>query len=135
MRKFGRFGMVALIAAIGTAGTAHANGVMAEANLARAHGEWGAELGGGYALQGGGFTLRPMAGVMLYDRDGTETRLFGKVEASYTLPASLEFGLGARFTSDRTRGYALVSMPIAPAVRLRANAGEGYFALGARLSF
>lgn len=136
MQKFWVRGALAMALAMGAAGAAQANGLVAEAGLARVHGGWGGEFGAGYEFSGAGFTLRPLVGVAVYDRnDDTRTRLFGKAEATYTLPASLEFGLGARFTSDKTRGYALVSLPLAPAVRVRLNAGDGYFAVGGRLSF
>lgn len=128
--------IVAGMAVLGGAQGAQANGLVAEANLARWHGDWGGELGAGYAFEAAGFTLRPMAGVMLQDDgDGTGTKLYGKIEASYTLPASVELGLGARLSGDRTRSYALVSLPLAPKIRVKGNVGDGYFALGARLDF
>lgn len=46
-----------------------ANGLTLEANGARAHGHWGAELGAGYTLSAGGFSLRPIVGAFIYRGD------------------------------------------------------------------
>lgn len=46
-----------------------ANGIALEANGARAHGVWGGELGIGYSLTAGGFSLRPMVGAFIYQGD------------------------------------------------------------------
>jgi hypothetical protein len=48
---------------------AFADGIAIEANGARAHGVWGGELGVGYDLSIGGFTLRPIAGAFIYQGD------------------------------------------------------------------
>lgn len=48
---------------------ASANGIMLEANGARAQGRWGGELGLGYSLSAGGFSLRPIAGAFLHRGD------------------------------------------------------------------
>ena len=46
--------------------SASAKGLGLEANGARAHGVWGGELGIGYSLSAGGFSLRPVVGGFLY---------------------------------------------------------------------
>jgi len=48
---------------------AMANGIALEANGARAQGVWGGELGVGYSLSAGGFSLRPMVGAFVYQGD------------------------------------------------------------------
>ena len=62
-------GIIATILTIGIATAAHADGVVVEANGARAHGVWGGELGVGYAFEVSGFTLRPMVGGFVYKGD------------------------------------------------------------------
>src|SRR3546814_16909371 len=65
-----KFGAVALAAAIALQCVpAMANGIMVEANGARAHGRWGGELGLGYTLSAGGFSLRPIVGAFIYQGD------------------------------------------------------------------
>ena len=76
---------------------AHAEGVGAEVNYGRADGHWGTEIGAGYALDLGGFSLKPGGGVYLRDGD---TRLYGRVEATYALPVSATIGAGVRFLPE-----------------------------------
>ncbi|ANK14178.1 hypothetical protein A9D12_07195 [Erythrobacter neustonensis] len=42
---------------------------MVEGNGARSEGVWGAELGLGYQVTAGGFSLRPIGGVLVYQGD------------------------------------------------------------------
>ena len=139
--------------------------VAVEGNVARADSEWGAELGAGYAIKSSGFALRPMAGVLVYsgdndryykddvggdtrcrDRtngqfaddgkcDNTAVKAYAKLEATYTLLGSAEFGLGARYSGDDVQPYGMVSFPVAPRIRIKANAGDDYYALGLRADF
>ena len=139
--------------------------VAVEGNVARADSEWGAELGAGYAIKSSGFALRPMAGVLVYsgdndryyqddvggqtrcrDRtngqfaddgkcDNTAIKAYAKLEATYTLLGSAEFGLGARYSGDDVQPYGMVSFPVAPRTRIKANAGDDYYALGLRADF
>ncbi|WP_066515205.1 hypothetical protein [Sphingobium cloacae] len=111
---------------------AHADGLGAEVNYGRADGHWGAEIGAGYAMGIGGFTLTPGAGVYL--RNGDE-RLYGRVEAAYTLPASATIGIGARFSSAHTRPYATLAMPLLPKLRVKGNVGPKYYAVGLTLGY
>ncbi len=157
------------VAALGLAlvpGTAQAD-IVAEGNVARADGDWGVELGGGFdVLSIGGFKLRPMGGVFVYSDDDEryyedrnslgptqcrdrETgffvddercddgalRAYAKVEATFTLLGTAEAGLGARYSVGNLRPYATASLPIVPLVRLKANVGDGYYALGVKGSF
>ncbi|EQB01752.1 hypothetical protein FHS51_001891 [Sphingobium wenxiniae] len=122
----------AVLATVGLAPSAHAEGLGAEANYGRADGHWGAEVGAGYAMGVGGFSLTPGAGVYL--RDGG-TRLYGRVEAAYTLPASATIGIGARFSSDNTRPYATLAMPLIPKLRIKGNVGPKYYAVGLTLGY
>lgn len=120
----------ALVAALPTA--AQAEGLGAEANYGRADGHWGTEIGAGYALNMAGFSLTPGAGV--YIRDG-DTKLYGRVEAAYTIPLSATIGAGVRFSGDNTRPYATLAMPIIPKVRAKANVGPKYYAVGLTLGY
>jgi hypothetical protein len=164
MRKL--IAAAATAAALIAAPAALANGVMVEANGARAHSEWGGELGIGYNLSLGGFSLRPIGGVFIYKGDNDryyeddlsngQTRCrdtsngqfaddekcndaavkpYGKIEATYTLLGSLEFGGGARFSSEKVRAYGTTSVPLAPLVRLKGNIGDRYYAIGLRAGF
>lgn len=121
------------LAILGLSSTsASAEGIGAEANYARANGDWGAEFGGGYALDLGGFSLTPGAGVHLSDGDA---RLYGRIEATYSLPASLTFGAGIRISGDDPRPYATVAMPLLPKVALKGNVGPKYAAVGLRVGY
>jgi hypothetical protein len=111
---------------------AYANGVVAEANYARANGNWGTELGGGLDVGAGPISIRPIAGVFL--RDGG-TAFYAKGEATFTLPASAEIGAGARFSGDRVRAYGTASVPLLPWIRLKGNIGDRYYAIGLRAGF
>jgi hypothetical protein len=112
--------------------TAHAEGLGAEANYARADGHWGTELGAGYAMGIAGFSLTPGAGV--YIRDG-DTKLYGRVEAAYTIPLFATIGAGVRFSGDNTRPYATLAMPLIPKLRAKANVGPKYYAVGLTLGY
>lgn len=67
--------------------------------------------------------------------DNTAVKAYGKIEATYTLPASVELGGGARFSSEKVRPYGTVSFPIGPKIRVKGNAGDRYYALGLRADF
>jgi len=120
----------ALVAICATA--AHAEGLGAEANYGRADGRWGTELGVGYSLDVAGFSLTPAAGVFL--RDGG-SRAYGRVEATYSIPASITIGAGVRFSGANTRPYATVAMPLIPRVRLKGNLAPKYYTAGVTLGF
>lgn len=122
----------AAFAILGVSSPALAEGVGVEANYARANGHWGAEFGGGYAMDLGGFSLTPGAGV--YVRDGA-TRLYGRVEATYALPGSLAFGAGVRISGDDPRPYATVALPLLPKVSVKGNLGPKYAAVGLRVGY
>ncbi|MFB9059476.1 MULTISPECIES: hypothetical protein [Sphingobium] len=119
-------------ATLAFAPAAHAEGIGAEVNYGRADGHWGTEIGAGYAMDIGGFSLTPGGGVYLRDED---TKLYGRVEASYTLPASATIGAGVRFSGDNTRPYATLAMPLIPKLRAKANVGPKYYALGLTLGY
>lgn len=121
---------LAVIAVAGFASTAQAQGLGVEGSYSRADGHWGTELGAGYALGVAGFKLTPSGGVFL--RDGG-TRLYGRVEATYTIPLSLTLGAGVRVSGDNVRPYATVAMPLIPMLKLKGNIGPKYY--GAGLTF
>lgn len=112
--------------------TAQAQGIGVEAGYGRADGHWGAELGAGYAFDLAGFSLKPGAGVYL--RDGG-TRVYGRVEAAYTLPASATIGLGVRVSNANVRPYATLAMPLLPKVAVKGNVGPKYYAVGLTLGY
>lgn len=111
---------------------AQAEGLGAELNYGRADGHWGTEIGAGYALDVAGFSLTPGAGVYLRDGD---TKLYGRVEATYSLPAFATIGAGVRFSGDNTRPYATVALPLVPKLRVKGNVGPKYYAMGLTLGY
>ena len=111
---------------------AQAEGLGAELNYGRADGHWGTEIGAGYAMDVAGFSLTPGAGVYLRDGD---TKLYGRVEATYSLPAFATIGAGVRFSGDNTRPYATIAMPLIPKLRAKGNIGPKYYAVGLTLGY
>ena len=122
----------AAIAMLAIAPAAHAEGLGAEVNYGRAQGDWGAELGAGYAFDLAGFSLTPSAGVYLKDGD---TSIYGRVEATYTLPAAATIGAGVRFSGDDPRPYATIAMPLLPKLQVKGNVGPKYYAVGLTLGY
>ncbi|WP_407695218.1 hypothetical protein [Sphingobium herbicidovorans] len=127
-----KYAAAALLSALALAPSAHAEGLGVEANYGRADGHWGTEIGAGYAMDVAGFSLTPGAGVYL--RDGN-TKLYGRVEAAYTLPASATIGAGVRVSGDNVRPYATIAMPIFPKLRAKGNIGPKYYTLGLTLGY
>lgn len=136
--------------------------VTAEANVARAEGDWGGELAVGVpVISDGGFSITPGAGVFFHHRDhpgyvnqdsqcfskssgdrvsdgkcdNSGTKIFGKVEAMYRLPTALGFGIGARLIGDDVRAYGTVSMPLLPRIDVKGNFGDHYLAAGLQARF
>lgn len=141
---------------------AMASTVTAEANVARAEGDWGGELAVGVpVIQDGGFSITPGVGAFFHKRDhdgyyadgsdcfrssddaqvsdgkcdNSGTRLFAKLEATYRLPVSLAVGVGARFIGGDLRAYGTASMPLAPHFDVKANIGDHYLAAGVQARF
>lgn len=139
--------------------------VSLEANGARADSEWGAELGVGFDLGAGGFTLRPGGGLFVYPGENeryyfdefdngnsqcrdttngqfvdsercnnTELRAYARVEATYTITGGAEFGIGGRYSGSEVSPYGTLSFPVSPKLKVKANAGNDYYALGLRAS-
>lgn len=132
MRKSTVIMAATVLAASMAATSAHAEGLGVEANYARANGHWGAELGAGYSLDVGGFSLTPGGGVHIRDGD---TKLYGRLEATYSLPASLTIGAGVRISGDDPRPYATVALPLLPKVQIKGNVGPKYGAVGLRVGY
>lgn len=130
MRKMAIRAMACL--AIGGLTTNAYAGPGVEANGARADGHWGGEFGGGYAFGMAGFSLTPGAGLLVHDGDA---KLYGRIEAAFTIPASARIGAGVRFSSDHSRPYGTVAFPLLPKVAFKANAGPKYYALGLTLGY
>lgn len=152
-----------LVLAVAFACPAAAN-VVLEGNGAYNEEQWGGELGIGYSIGAGGFALTPSVGAFLYQRDNDRyfkddnggnsrcrdssngqyaddekcdnlgAKAYGRVEATYTVPASITFGLGARI-SNEVRPYATAAVPLGPRIQLKGNAGPHYYAAGLRVSF
>lgn len=117
---------------VAAAPAAYAQGLGAEIDYGRADGHWGTEIGAGYAFGLAGFSLTPGGGVYLRDGD---TKLYGRFEATYTLPMSASIGAGVRFSGDNTRPYATIAMPLIPKLRAKANLAPKYYSLGLTLGY
>ncbi|AOR78084.1 MULTISPECIES: hypothetical protein [Sphingomonadaceae] len=144
------------------ASSANAATVTAEANVARSEGSWGGELAVGVpVIQDGGFAITPAVGAFFHKRDhdgyyednsqcfrrsndeqvgdghcdNSGTKIFGKVEATYTLPMSFTLGLGARFIGNDLRAYGTAAMPLAPFLSGKVNVGDHYVAAGVQAKF
>lgn len=116
---------------IGAASAAQA-GIGAEGMGARADGHWGGELGAGYSWGLAGFSITPGAGVLVAH---DHTRLYGRVEAAYKIPAFAKIGAGVRISGDHTRPYGTVAMPLLPMVDIKGNAGPKYYAIGLTVGY
>ncbi|MXO97804.1 hypothetical protein GRI97_02230 [Altererythrobacter xixiisoli] len=93
----------------------------------------------GYEWQnvgGGQSRCRNLGNGQLADDDrcesGRDVSLYGRLEATYTLVGTTEFGVGARISGDEPRVYGTLSFPVLPRIRVKANAGDRYYALGLR---
>jgi len=67
--------------------------------------------------------------------DDTAVKPYARIEATYTVPLVAEVGVGARFSSEKVRPYGTVAIPVLPKIKVKANAGPQYYALGATLGF
>ncbi|WP_260926671.1 hypothetical protein [Novosphingobium sp. 9] len=135
--------------------------VTAEANVAKSEGQWGGELGVGMPIVNDGpIKVTPMVGVFVYDRDhpgyykddgacyansddsevgghhcdGSGTKLYARIEATYSLPMA-SVGLGARWMGDDLRPYGTVAVPIAPLFSVKGDLGDHYLAAGITAHF
>lgn len=110
---------------------ASAQDVAIEGNVARAQGHWGGELGVGYSFRAGPITLRPIGGLLIHsDNDEREVKPYAKAEATVTIPALAELGLGARISGDRTRLYGTAGFDLLPKLKLKGSLGDRYAAIG-----
>jgi hypothetical protein len=153
-------------AALAAASLAFAPAVSAqgvgELNIARAQGDWGAELGIGYQFNLGPIAIRPIGGGFIHQAEGfsrdsfgngqsrcrnesngqfatdescTEVDWYAKAEAAVVTRSGFEVGGGARFSDEKVRPYGLVAFQVARNVKLHAAGGDHYFAGGVRLGF
>jgi hypothetical protein len=127
-----KFLCAALLASAGCATAAQAGTIGAEANVARAEGHWGGELGAGYSFGMAGFSLTPGIG-LLFAND--HTRLYGRVEAAYAIPAFAKLGAGLRISGDHTRPYGTIAFPVLPKVAAKGNIGPKYYAVGLTVGY
>lgn len=153
----------ALATALSVVAVPAAAQITAEANGARADAQWGGELGIGYGIGAAGFKLTPIIGALIYAgdndrysqddnggnprcRDGdtgryaksslcnnTAVSVYGKVEATYSIPLVATIGAGVRVSERDTTPYGTVAFPITPGLKVKGNVGDGYYALGLRL--
>lgn len=131
MTAFKSAALLGALMALTIPAAARAEGVAIEGNLARAQGNWGAELGAGYSFQAGPITLRPIGGVFIHsENDEREVKLYGKAEATLTIPALAEVGAGARISGDRTRLYGTAAFNLLPLLKVKGNLGENYVSIG-----
>jgi len=65
----------------------------------------------------------------------TAALFYGKVEATVTIPAVAELGVGARYLDEKVRPYGIVAVPIAPKIKFVGAGGEDYFSAGLRVGF
>jgi hypothetical protein len=135
--------------------------VVAEADVARAEGDWGGELAAGVpVIEDGGFSITPGVGAFFHKRDhdgfykdssdcfrssndeqvsdgkcdNSGTKVFAKVEATYRLPL-FAVGLGARFIGGDLRAYGTAAMPLMPFLDGKVNVGDHYLAAGVQARF
>jgi opacity protein-like surface antigen len=66
--------------------------------------------------------------------NNTDIDLYGRAEATYTIPFSASIGAGVRVGRDVTP-YGTASFPLLPSLRVKGNAGPDYYAIGLRASF
>lgn len=132
-----RYGMGAALALalLACPALAQAKGLGVEATGGKADGQWGAEVGASYSMGFGPFTVRPVVGAFIPTQDGASTSIYAKGEATFTIPAVAELGLGARLAHEKVRAYALAAFPILPKFKLTLQGGEHYGAAGLRFSF
>ena len=124
----GKFVAAAVLVAAASPAAAQ---IAVEGNGARVDGRWGGEVGVGYGFGAAGFRLTPIVGGLIADGG---TRVYGKVEATYSVPLIATLGVGVRASEDDTTPYGTVALPIAPLLSLKGNVGDGYYALGLKLS-
>ncbi len=65
----------------------------------------------------------------------TAIRAYARLEGTYTLLGTTEVGVGGRYSGNAVRPYVTASFPVLPRVRVKANGGERYLALGLRADF
>jgi len=69
------------------------------------------------------------------DCNNTAAKLYGKVEGTVSVPLFAEIGAGARFSGERVRIYGTAAADIFPRIKLKANVGDRYVALGLMAGF
>ena len=62
-------------------------------------------------------------------------KAYGRVEATYAIPAFAEVGGGVRLSKDKASPYGTIALPLGPSLRLKGNAGDRYYALGLTARF
>jgi len=67
--------------------------------------------------------------------DDTAAKFYGRLEATYSIPAAFTLGGGVRYMSDEFRPYGTVAFPLAPMISVKGNAGPKYFAAGLQARF
>ncbi len=102
--------------------SAFADGVMLEANGARAQDRWGGELGLGYALDAGGFSIRPIGGVFVHagDDDRYERDTFRNGQSRCRDTETGQFASDSKCTNLDVKWYAKLeatyTIPLGPEI-------------------
>jgi len=98
------------VVAVGAAPSALANGLIVEANGARANSEWGGELGLGYDLSISGFTLRPIAGAFIYrgDNDRYEEDTFSNGQTRCRDSRNGQFASDSKCDNAAVKAYGKI---------------------------
>jgi hypothetical protein len=128
-------GVMAVAGMVACPALAQAKGLGVEATGGKTDGQWGAELGASYSMGFGPITVRPVAGAFIPTESGASTSLYAKGEATFTIPAVAELGVGARLAHEKVRPYALAAFPLLPMFKLTLQGGDHYGAAGLRFSF
>ena len=163
MKLLAKTALAALIAAA-PAAPAAAQAVI-EGNGARSEGRWGGELGLGYRVRIGSFSITPAAGgfFMRGDNDRYQRETFSNGQTRCRDTTNGQFAddekcinvdvraygrVEAAFSipgaveigggvriSARARPYGTIAVPIGPSISFKGNAGPDYAALGLRAVF
>lgn len=115
-------GLLAAAAMTLLAPSAFADGVMLEANGARAQDRWGGELGLGYTLDAGGFSIRPIGGVFVHagDDDRYERDTFRNGQSRCRDTETGQFASDSKCTNLDVKWYAKLeatyTIPLGPEI-------------------
>lgn len=67
--------------------------------------------------------------------NNTAVSFYGKIEATVAIPAFAEIGIGGRYANETIKPYGLISVPVAPNIKVTGQGGDRYFSAGLRVGF